>query len=103
MGRNSGFYENYLCMALILLDLSLKLTSLIFKMADNSLPMKFTTTILLPSVLLEQVLTVPLVAVYPLFARLDGASLWILLISASAIKNVMSVCIPPHLFFFYFI
>lgn len=39
------------------------------------------------------VLTVPLVAVYPLFARLDGASLWILLISASAIKNVMSICI----------
>lgn len=47
---------------------------------------------------LPAVLTLPLVAVYPLMARLDGISLWITLISAAIVKNVLSVCIVTGLF-----
>ncbi|KAI5077227.1 hypothetical protein GOP47_0007051 [Adiantum capillus-veneris] len=44
------------------------------------------------------VMTLPLVAVYPLIARLDGVSLWIAIIPAACIKNVLSLCIITGLF-----
>ncbi|KAI5077286.1 hypothetical protein GOP47_0007110 [Adiantum capillus-veneris] len=39
------------------------------------------------------VVTLALIAVYPLIARLDGVSLWITVIPAASMKNVLSLCI----------
>lgn len=43
--------------------------------------------------------TIPLLMVYPLIARLSGAALWIILIIAAVIKNLLSVCIVTGTFF----
>lgn len=47
---------------------------------------------------LPTVLTLPLVAVYPLIARLDGVGLWAALISSAVLKNVLSICIVTGAF-----
>lgn len=39
------------------------------------------------------ILTLPVVALYPLMSRLSGAALWTSLLSAAVIKNVLSICI----------
>lgn len=42
---------------------------------------------------ISAVLTLPLVAVYPLIANASGVTLWSALISANVIKNILSACI----------
>lgn len=43
--------------------------------------------------------TIPILMMYPLISRLTGAALWIVLILAAIIKNLLSVCIVTGTFF----
>lgn len=42
---------------------------------------------------MSAILTLPLVLVFPLFARLEGIPLWIAVITASILKNLLSICV----------